>query len=801
MTKEDLRRDFISLAGTLLVSLSYWVISLGSWMLFGHMGVLPMPVWPAAGLAVALVYRYGIRTVPGLIMGAFLANAFTLGTPWPLATIIAVMNGLGPLVAVNGAKIFSKREQPFREMHDTVVFILWVVLIHAALTATGGASGRVLLGLLPVSEYFVTWMHWWLAHASGTLLVAPLLLSWFFPGLHTNRKRSEYFVVLMATLWAAFVIFDSGSHFSLGLPYLLIVPLAWVAIRFSMFLTMLNFTLYVFIVMSCVSLVPANRVQSQFPLLPLSLMTVAYGLVLLILVTMKRAGDDAFDALRTKNEEVERYFSSSLDLLCIADLSGTFLRLNPEWQKTLGYSLLELEGKQFIDFVHPDDLDSTLASMLKLSAQNEILCFENRYRCRDGTYRWLEWRSHPHGEMIYAVARDVTVRKQAENALKASEKKLMTLFESMSEMVVIHELVFDEAGKAVNYRITDCNKAYTTITGILRESAVGQLASDLYGVEPAPYLDEYITVATSGEPLQFYSYFAPMGKHFMISVASVGPNQFATITVDISDVKHAEEIINQVNEQLRIKNKELEQVIYVASHDLRSPLVNIDGYSRELGYAMEEIRNWLNDTECVASEYKVTVYRALGEMGSSLRYIRGSAARMDALLSGLLKLSRSGRTVLYPEELDMNLLVGLIVDGAEYQLQDAGAQVTVDPLPSCFGDRLAVSQVFANLIDNAIKYLDSGRLGQIRVSGSGDELRSVYTVEDNGIGIAKAHQEKIFEVFHRLEPGKYSGEGLGLTIVKQAVEKLGGVITVDSTPGNGTRFTVVLPAVKRGQKG
>jgi PAS domain S-box-containing protein len=132
-------------------------------------------------------------------------------------------------------------------------------------------------------------------------------------------------------------------------------------------------------------------------------------------------------ALLQKTEELDQYFSTSLDLFCIADTEGNFRRLNPQWEKTLGYTLAELEGKQFLDFVHPNDLPGTLAAIADLSAQKEVLNFTNRYRHRDGTHRWIEWRSFPKGDRIFAAARDITERRETEEALKAALKKLNML--------------------------------------------------------------------------------------------------------------------------------------------------------------------------------------------------------------------------------------------------------------------------------------------------------------------------------------------------------------------------------------
>jgi PAS domain S-box-containing protein len=123
---------------------------------------------------------------------------------------------------------------------------------------------------------------------------------------------------------------------------------------------------------------------------------------------------DAELALFKKSEELERYFTNTLDLLCIADTDGYFQRLNPQWESTLGFSLKELERKRFLDLVHPDDMESTLHAIAMLEKQEEILRFTNRYLCKDGSYKWIEWNSFPSGKLIYAVARNITEHKLVE---------------------------------------------------------------------------------------------------------------------------------------------------------------------------------------------------------------------------------------------------------------------------------------------------------------------------------------------------------------------------------------------------
>ncbi len=139
-------------------------------------------------------------------------------------------------------------------------------------------------------------------------------------------------------------------------------------------------------------------------------------------------------AYHLKSEELDRYFNNSLDLLCVANTKGEFVRINERWSEILGYSTVELEGRPFLDFVHPEDIASTLEAMATLDAQLEIISFKNRYLCSDGSYRWIEWRSKSQGKIIYAVARDVTEQQKAETALQESEQKYRSLTDNLPEV-------------------------------------------------------------------------------------------------------------------------------------------------------------------------------------------------------------------------------------------------------------------------------------------------------------------------------------------------------------------------------
>lgn len=387
--------------------------------------------------------------------------------------------------------------------------------------------------------------------------------------------------------------------------------------------------------------------------------------------------------------------------------------------------------------------------------------------------------------LMLRMVRSNALRKKAESALQEKERTFTALFSGMSEVVALHRFVFDDEGRRVDYRLIECNAAYERVIGLPAASVTGRLATEIYGGE-APYLAEYSEVAETGVPKVMEVFYPPLEKHFLISIVSSAKDRFATITTDITEMK-------RVESRLRAKRKELEQIVYAASHDLRSPLVNVEGYSRELEYSIESLEAAF-DSNGSCEKREAAARSLLPDMKDSLRRIRSGARQMDSLLAGLLKLSRLRKAALNLRQLDMNAIVSELVSSMRFQVEKSGATISVGDLPRCYGDAVQITQVFSNLLNNALKYLDPARPGVVRIEGSRTPDRSVYSVVDNGIGIAPEHQEKVFELFHRLNPSEGAGDGLGLTIVRQILWMLGGDVSLESKFGEGSAFKVSMPA-------
>ncbi|MBI4646610.1 MAG: GAF domain-containing protein [Bacteroidia bacterium] len=249
--------------------------------------------------------------------------------------------------------------------------------------------------------------------------------------------------------------------------------------------------------------------------------------------------------------------------------------------------------------------------------------------------------------------------------------------------------------------------------------------------------------------------------------------------------------IEQLNKQLKNKNEDLEKILYIMTHDLRSPLINIHGFSTEISEIIEDIGNKLANFTNLETLRESLSPLLNSELPLFFNYIFVSINKLDSLISALLKLFRLGRTEMTVQKIDMNNLLADVISNFEYGLKEKNVDVVIGKLPSCKGDLSLIHQVFSNIIDNALKYGSPGKKQKIVISGTKSKNFSVFSIEDNGKGISPNEREKIFELFYRSD-NSVSGEGLGLAASKKIIEMHGGKIWVDSVIGEGCKFYISL---------
>ena len=530
------------------------------------------------------------------------------------------------------------------------------------------------------------------------------------------------------------------------------------------------------------------------PAVGVSLVSLIVVVVVIVVISIlsKSMGKSLDTALNNLSESEEKFrfiFENSPIGKSMTGIDGS-LHVNQSFCKIVGYTEDELREKTWMDISHSDEIQQITKSLLNGDISQAK--FEKRYIHKNGTIvftdvsTYLQRDNKGDPQFFITSVSDITERKLVQVELSESEEKLNALFASLTEMVVMHELVLNDAGEAINYRIIDCNRAFTEFSGISKEDAVGKLATDLYQTDVPPYLEEYSKVGLSGEPHEFNTFYAPLEKHLMISVVSPQLGKFATITTDITPMM-------QIQEMIIAKNKEMENYLYVASHDLRTPLVNIQGFSQRLKKQTDSIKTLTSDKNIEPEILHQLANITDENIPKTLNFIHSNIEKMDTLINGLLQLSRTGKVVMNIQKIDMNTLFTKILKRLDFQIKEAQCEIHIDSLPVCYGDAELLDQLFVNIISNALKYHDVERTLKITVEAKFSYNKVVYTIKDTGKGISQRQLHKIWDVFYRIDPkSDKAGEGLGLSLVKRIAEKHKGKVWAKSEENKGSVFHVEL---------
>jgi len=484
--------------------------------------------------------------------------------------------------------------------------------------------------------------------------------------------------------------------------------------------------------------------------------------------------------LRESEQRYRNILSNTQSGYFQIDTQGRFTRVNQAWLRMHGYSEeTEVLGKHFSMTQVDEDRQAAGVTVKDLLKGEKVMTGEFSRKMKDGSTGYHTFSAVPviHNGAIVGLEGfliDATERRQAQDALRESEEKYRRLFSRMAEGSALHEVVYDTSGTPADYRILEVNPAFEEIIGLKRDAVVGKTSREAYRVDNPPFLDTYARVVATGQPEEFEVYFDPMKKHFAISVYSVGKGRFATIFEDITERKQSEELRDRLIRNLAQKNAELDKFTYTVSHDLKSPLIAMQAY---LSLLEEDLKS--GDT---------------GQVHTDIIRIVESADKLENLITTLLSLSRSGRTVDTPVSLSFSDIAHEAAGILKTVIKNRGVTLVIpETMPFISGDRQRLVQVMTNLLDNAVKFMGEQEEPRVEVGVRYDTGSPVFFVTDNGTGIKTENQPNVFGLFERFNP-EVPGTGVGLATVKKIIEAHGGRIWVGSEGiGKGTTISFTLP--------
>ncbi|MBN1127761.1 MAG: PAS domain S-box protein [Chitinispirillaceae bacterium] len=745
------------------------------------------PFWLPGGLFLAVLLHARMRQWPLFLIAAMCGNLvfnFTTGKMLQVSLLFSLGNTLEALCSAYLLRRILGAVPSMDTVRDIVVFILVSALLSPCIGATIGA---LTLSSAPGSHegLLTLWLNWWSSDALSVLIITPLALSVFrnrrayslrslFPlsPLKLVAEKVAWCLVFLFSLW---LIFINTPNDMVLFDYLFWPLLLWAALRFKITSVFLIHCILCFFAAWALSHGLSNFAQKypagmdpnlslQFFLIILT----SSGITVAAISTERRRSEEN---LRNKTEELDQYFTSSLDLLCIADTDGYFRRLNPQWKETLGYDLAELVGKRFLDLVHPDDLEGTLGAMSQLSSQKIVLNFTNRYRHINGSWRWIEWRSIPKGKLIYAVARDITDRIAVEKSLRESETRYRTIVDHINDAFYIHD--FDGT-------FVDCNENACRMVGYSRDEIIGARLKKIDSAAESHLMPARMKKLLASGTLVFD------GKHrrkdgsvidINVSARIVSREGNGIVHCFVRDISHLK--LAEVN---MMKAEKLESLGHLAggiAHDFNNLLAGIFG-NIDLALGEAKSGNIKNATGFLA--------RAMGVF-----------ERAKDLTQQLLTFSKGGAPARKPGDIGKTVreTVSFALTGS-----NINAAITIpDDLLTCEYDPHQIEQVIENMVINAKQAMSEG--GRIHINAENCTIEPISVtrlqpgayvkiiIRDEGIGIPQEFLQKIFDPFFST---KQTGSGLGLATSWSIIKRHNGHIDVESTPGKGTSFIIYLPA-------
>ncbi len=464
-------------------------------------------------------------------------------------------------------------------------------------------------------------------------------------------------------------------------------------------------------------------------------------------------------------------FTESPDGIVLIDVeTAKAVEFNDVAHRQLGYSREEFAALTVADYEAREDSEEIRAHFARIKALGREE-FDTLHRTKSGEIRNVAVSKQVlligERQYLYAIFRDITDLRQAQEESLFKAKLLDAASDSIFLVNTEGKIVF-------------VNEAAFETRGYRREEMIGMPLATLDLPEYVDLIAPRIQrILERGEGVFESAHRCKDGSVMPVEVHASclevkGERLILSSIRDISERKKSEEALHKYAISLERSNKELEHFAYVASHDLQEPLRKIGSF-----------------TELLARKYQD---RLDEKAVTYINYIVDGAHRMQILINDLLSFSRVATRGKPFEPVDCNAILIRVQQDLELALEECGARLSIADLPTVTADDIQLGQVFQNLIGNAVKYRDPGKVPDIRVSVGKRGSEWVFSVSDNGIGIDAQHFERVFQLFQRLHTREeYSGTGIGLALCKKIVERHGGNIWLESTPGQGSTFFFTLP--------
>ena len=487
-----------------------------------------------------------------------------------------------------------------------------------------------------------------------------------------------------------------------------------------------------------------------------------------------------------------RFMNLSLDMQCTIGFNGAFRSLNPSWERVLGFNSAELLSRPRITFIHPRDRARSAIEFARVRKGESAVAFENRYQCKNGDYKWLLWNAVcvPEKQMIYAVARDITKRKLAEEDLQASEERYRKLFELNPQPAWIYD--------RETLRFVAVNRAAVDSYGYSRDEFLSMTICDIRPAEDVLELREAISLLQNDiHSHEFWRHCKKDGTTIQVEITSYsltfdGRDADFVIAVDVTERERAQEerqeftaTLEAANRELELRNREVEHATNMKSkflasmsHELRTPLNAIVGFSDLLS---DELPGPLN-----------------AKQKRFVTHIKQGSAHLLQLINDILDLSKIEAGLLELRCEDFQVREALPEVLSTIRPLALAKNIRVDEIwdcdPAVYADRIRFKQILYNLLSNAVKFTPKD--GSIEVSCRKNGNLISVSVTDTGVGIRPEDHAMVFEEFRQVEGSSVSAEqgtGLGLAITKRLVEQQGGNIVLRSELGKGSCFAFTLP--------